>query len=88
MPELLRVKNYMTRITEIAEAEANKNPLKLDKESSARIIKRSLWQKASKKQEICSEAAEFDGKPKAVKRESTERGIDGDDEPLLKKKSI
>ncbi len=88
MPELQRVKKYMTRITEISEAEANKNPLKLDKESSARIIKRSLWQKAIKKQEICSEAAEFDGKPKAVKRESSESGVGSIDEPAQKKKTI
>ena len=88
MPELLRVKKYMTRITEISETGTNKNPLKLDKDSSARIIKRSLWQKAIKKQDVCSEAAEFDGKPKAVKRESSESGIGGEDTPAQKKKTV
>lgn len=39
----------MTRIKEIEDAEKNKNTLRLDKESSARIIKRSLWMHASKK---------------------------------------
>lgn len=42
----------MTRINEIGEKQenpdANKNKLKIDKQSSARIIKRSLWSNASK----------------------------------------
>lgn len=47
-----RVKNYLTRINEISakeeESETNKSKLTLDKESSARIIKRSLWANAKK----------------------------------------
>lgn len=47
-----RVKNYLTRINEISakeeESEKNKSKLTLDKESSARIIKRSLWANAKK----------------------------------------
>lgn len=43
----------MTRINEIAEKQENpdahKNKLKIDKQSSARIIKRSLWANASNK---------------------------------------
>ena len=40
----------MTRITDVVkEEEDKKNKLKLDKASSARIIKRSLWMNASKK---------------------------------------
>lgn len=40
----------MTRINDIVkEEEDKKNKLKLDKASSARIIKRSLWMHASKK---------------------------------------
>jgi hypothetical protein len=41
-----RVRQYFARIKEIEEAETLKNPLKIDKESSARIIKRSLWMNA------------------------------------------
>lgn len=43
----------MVRINEIAEKlenpDADKNKLKLDKQSSARIIKRSLWANANQK---------------------------------------
>lgn len=77
----------MTRISEISDTEKNKNPLKLDKDSSARIIKRSLWQNAAKKgkQEICSTAAEYDGKPKeAPKRKTDSEEI----EPSNKKRSM
>ncbi|CAF0827789.1 unnamed protein product [Brachionus calyciflorus] len=50
MSELLRVKNYLSRINEITSSEEYKNKsVKVDKESSARIIKRSLWMNASNK---------------------------------------
>ena len=83
----------MSRISEISDAEKNKNPLKLDKESSARIIKRSLWQNALKKSkqpsEPCSTPAEFDGKPKvAVKREMADDDEKTEVEPKNKKKSL
>jgi hypothetical protein len=41
-----RVKQYFSRIKEIEEAQTLKNTNKIDKESSARIIKRSLWMNA------------------------------------------
>lgn len=76
----------MTRISDISEAEKNKNPLKLDKASAGRIIKRSLWQKAMKKsKEEPLVAAEFDGTPKGQKRASTEET--SQDEPKNKKRS-
>ena len=48
----------MTRINEIGEAAKNVNPLKLDKESSARIVKRSLWMHAVKKGKQANENAD------------------------------
>ena len=47
----------MTRINEIGEAAKHVNPLKLDKESSARIVKRSLWMHAVKKGKQAGEEA-------------------------------
>ena len=44
----------MTRIKDIEEAEKHKNTQRIDKESSARIIKRSLWMNASKKRQETS----------------------------------
>jgi hypothetical protein len=81
----------MNKISEISEAENNRNPLKLDKESSARIIKRSLWknaQKKSKQTELCSEAAEFDGRPKVTVKRELSDSSDTKDEPDLKKRSL
>lgn len=79
----------MTKISDISEAEKNKNPLKLDKDSSARIIKRSLWQNAQKKSKPTeAEPAEFDGKPKVpVKREFCDSS-DVTEEPKVKKRSL
>jgi hypothetical protein len=39
----------MSRIKDIEEAEKNKIKNRIDKDSSSRIIKRSLWMNASKK---------------------------------------
>ena len=43
-----RIKTYLTRINEIIEAQNRVNTQRIDKDSSARIIKRSLWMQASK----------------------------------------
>lgn len=47
-----RIKTYLTRINEVAEKlenpEANTNKNRIDKQSSARIIKRSLWANAKR----------------------------------------
>ncbi|RNA15809.1 nuclear nucleic acid-binding C1D [Brachionus plicatilis] len=50
MSELSRVKSYLNRINEISASEEYKNKsTKVDKESTARIIKRSLWMNANNK---------------------------------------
>lgn len=64
----------MTRIKEIEEAEKIKNTQRIDKECSARIIKRSLWLNASKK----------NGN---LNTKNTENG-DGDDEGTKSTKRI
>ena len=50
-----RIKNYMKRIDEIKKREEEKNNLKanlkIDKDASQRIIKRSLWENAQKQNE-------------------------------------
>ena len=50
----------MIRIKEIEDAEKIKNTQRIDKESSARIIKRSLWMHASKKKHDATNTNEED----------------------------
>jgi hypothetical protein len=69
----------MLRITEIQKKQEDKakSHLVIDKESSARIIKRSLWQNATKKSE----------KP-SIQTNSNDNQSSTDDEPSLKKLKI
>lgn len=61
-----RVRSYMQRIKDIEEAEKIKNTQRIDKDSSARIIKRSLWMNASKKKQ--TDDQEDDDNAKSIKR--------------------
>ena len=64
----------MTRIKEIEEAEKIKNTQRIDKESSARLIKRSLWMNASKKkQDSITNGAEEDGNDDETSLKSNKR---------------